>query len=304
MTLDCQIFLFSLAILSGLIFENSYRKNGRKLVRRLRDCTGGGDTIQADSWGYFLNQKIVAVGRYVFLRRFFSKKDAATFSDLIISAGLRPDPWLHISVGSKFILMIVFFVLSFVISIYAKMNHESAIVFAIISALLGASLPEWTLKIFVSRYRKSLLSGLPDMLDLMVICAEAGLPLETIIERTAEEIRFSSPPVTQELNKLRSDLKMFNDSRLALKNFGYVPDIEPLRRLAVTLMQSMKFGTPLSETLRVLSAELRRERLIEAEEKAGRLPAILTIPMVVFILPSIFCLLLGPAVLRLLHSLT
>ncbi len=80
--------------------------------------------------------------------------------------------------------------------------------------------------------------------------------------------------------------------------------MEPLRRLAVTLMQSMKFGTPLGETLRVLSAELRRERLLAAEEKAGRLPALLTIPMVLFILPSIFCMLLGPAVIQLMRDLS
>lgn len=302
--LNLQIFIFSLVILLGLALKIFLQKKRRKLVRRLRDFLGGDETPDFETWRYFFKEKTVALGRYIFLHRIFSKKDATSIVDLINSAGLKPDAWLHFMIGSKVILIGLFFFIGSATGFYLEKNEASILIIGIITALIGGSLPEWILKVFVSRYRKALDAGLSDMLDLMVICAEAGLTFETIFERTALEIKFSSPPVARELDKLRSDLKILGDPVLALNNFGRVPDMEPLRRLAITLMQSMKFGTPLGETLRVLSAELRRERILAAEEKAGRLPALLTIPMVLFILPSIFCMLLGPAVIQLMRDLS
>ncbi len=150
---------------------------------------------------------------------------------------------------------------------------------------------------------KKLTRALPDALDLMVICAEAGLSLEASIKRVGNEMATVSQVMSDEFLLTAIELNFLPDRTRALQNLAKRADMPKLRALVNSLVQSEKFGTPLANSLRVLSAEFRNERMMVAEEKAAKLPAIMTIPMITFILPSLFIVILGPVILHVLDTL-
>lgn len=145
--------------------------------------------------------------------------------------------------------------------------------------------------------------GLPDALDLFVICAEAGLSLEAALTRVAREIGPAFPELADELGLTSIELGFLPNRRDALQNLAKRVDSPSVRGLVNTLAQTEKYGTPLAQALRVLAGEFRNMRMMKAEEKAARLPAILTVPMIVFILPPLFVILLGPAIIQVLAAL-
>ena len=137
--------------------------------------------------------------------------------------------------------------------------------------------------------------SLPDALDLMVVCAEAGLTLDAALNRVSKELEKSSPELADEFQLAAIELSFLPERRDALTNLSDRVDLPMLRGVVTTLIQSEKYGTPLASSLRVLSSEFRNERLMKAEEKAAKLPATLTVPLILFILPVLFVVLLGPA---------
>ncbi|HTJ63822.1 MAG TPA: type II secretion system F family protein [Alphaproteobacteria bacterium] len=151
---------------------------------------------------------------------------------------------------------------------------------------------------------KRLSLALPDALDLLVICAEAGLSLEAAIKRVGEEMASASADMSDELLLTGIELNFLPDRQRALMNLVKRTDMPKLRALVNSLVQSEKFGTPLANSLRVLSAEFRDERLMKAEEKAAKLPAIMTVPMIMFILPALFIIILGPVIIRIIDTLS
>jgi tight adherence protein C len=173
--------------------------------------------------------------------------------------------------------------------------HEFRFVPAITLALLGFYAPKLYLKNAATKRAKLLRLALPDGLDLMVICAEAGLSLDATLVRVSRELANSFPELAEELAITAAELTFLPDRRVAFDNLNNRTDSDAIRAIVNTLQQTAKFGTPLAQSLRVLSAESRAARLTRAEEKAARLPAMLTVPMIVFILPTLFIVLLGPA---------
>ncbi len=165
------------------------------------------------------------------------------------------------------------------------------------AALLGFFGPDIYLSNLSSKRRQALQKALPDGLDLLVICAEAGLSLDTALNRVADEIAASSPEMADELGITGVELNFLPERRTALENLSKRVKIPAMRGVINTLIQTEKYGTPLSQALRVLSAEFREQRMLLAEEKAARLPAILTVPMILFILPTLFIVLVGPAMI-------
>ena len=137
--------------------------------------------------------------------------------------------------------------------------------------------------------------GLPDAIDLLVICAEAGLTIDAAFTRVAKELGRGYPELGEEFTLTSIELGFLTERRQAFENLAYRVNLESLRGLVSTMIQTEKYGTPLASALRVLSAEFRNERMMRAEEKAARLPAIMTIPLILFILPVLFVVILGPA---------
>ena len=146
-----------------------------------------------------------------------------------------------------------------------------------------------------SKRTDAIRKGLPDALDLLVICAEAGLTVDAAFARVAKELGKAYPDLGEEFALTSIELSVLTERRMALENLAYRVDLDSVRGVVTTLIQTEKYGTPLASALRVLSAEFRNERMMRAEEKAARLPAIMTVPLILFILPVLFIVILGPA---------
>jgi tight adherence protein C len=174
----------------------------------------------------------------------------------------------------------------------------------IAAVLLGFFGPDVYLANAATKRRQALQKSLPDGLDLLVICAEAGLSLDAALHRVAEEVAVSSPELADELAVTSVELNFLPERRLALENLAKRVDLAAIRGVVNTLIQTERYGTPLSQSMRVLSAEFRDQRMLRAEEKAARLPAIMTVPMILFILPTLFIVLVGPAMIDVCDNLT
>ncbi|MBW7837710.1 MAG: type II secretion system F family protein [Sphingomonadales bacterium] len=161
--------------------------------------------------------------------------------------------------------------------------------------LLASAAPDVYLKNLISRRRDAIRKSLPDALDLLVICAEAGLTLDSALQRVARENERGSPELADEFGLAAIELGFLPERRQALINLTNRVALPAIKAVTATLIQAEKYGTPLAQSLRVLSAEFRNERMMRAEEKAARLPAIMTIPLIVFIMPTLFVVLMGPA---------
>jgi tight adherence protein C len=169
--------------------------------------------------------------------------------------------------------------------------------YATVAGLLVTSYkaPDIWLKNKVTKRSHAIRKGLPDALDLLVICAEAGLTVDAAFGRVARELGKAYPELGDEFGLTAIELGFLNERRQAFENLASRVDLEAVRGVVTTMIQTEKYGTPLASALRVLSAEFRNERMMRAEEKAARLPAIMTVPLILFILPTLFVVILGPA---------
>jgi tight adherence protein C len=173
---------------------------------------------------------------------------------------------------------------------------------ALIAVILGAYAPDIAIKSAVSKRQDKIRKSLPDALDLMVICAEAGLSLDATLMRVADELANAAPEMSDEYSLTSLELGFLPERQKALDNLALRVNLPGMRGMVSTLMQAERYGTPLAQSLRVLSQEQRDERMMRAEEKAARLPAMLTVPMILFILPPLFIVLIGPAILDLIDN--
>lgn len=173
---------------------------------------------------------------------------------------------------------------------------------AIGAVLLAAMAPDLLVKNTISKRQASIRKSLPDALDLLVICAEAGLTIDASLTKVAREMAKTCDEISDEFSLTAVELGFLTNRRQALENLARRVNLPALRGVVTTLIQTERYGTPLSQSLRVLSAEFRNERLMRAEEKAARLPAILTVPLICFILPALFIVLIGPAILKVLDN--
>lgn len=161
--------------------------------------------------------------------------------------------------------------------------------------------PDLWVKNAADKRAQQMTKALPDALDLLVICAEAGLSLDAAMTRVGREIVSASPELADEFSLTAIELGFLPSRQLALQNLMGRTNMTKLRSLVNSLLQTERYGTPLAQSLRVLAAEFRDERMMRAEEKAGKLPATMTVPMIVFILPALFIVLGGPAAIRIIH---
>ncbi len=155
--------------------------------------------------------------------------------------------------------------------------------------------PELYLKNKANKRTEAIRKGLPDALDLLVICAEAGLTVDAAFNRVAKELGRAYPELGDEFALTAIELSFLTERRQAFENLAYRVELDAVRGVVTTMIQTERYGTPLASALRVLSAEFRNERMMRAEEKAARLPAIMTVPLILFILPVLFIVILGPA---------
>jgi tight adherence protein C len=171
------------------------------------------------------------------------------------------------------------------------------------AAILGWRCPEVVLSRLAARRQRRLETGIPDALDLLVICTEAGLSLDHAIEQLGRVLRSSNPEVAEEFAATAAEMRVSAVRGQALENLAQRAGIASLRSIVGALNQSIKFGAPLAESLRILAAEMRAERLARFEERAARLPVLLTLPLMAFILPSLLLVIGAPLALRIIDML-
>jgi tight adherence protein C len=171
-----------------------------------------------------------------------------------------------------------------------------------VAAIVGWLAPIIMIRRGIKKRMKIVSSGLPDALELLVVCVEAGLSLEDGLDRVVDELARSQPALTEELALTSADLKILPSRDQALANFAARVDIPTVRSVITTLSQTLRYGTPLAQSLRVVAAEMRSDSLIKLEEQANKLPALLTLPVIVFLMPTIFLIVGGPAALRLIDN--
>ena len=225
-------------------------------------------------------------------------KTLTELEQTLTAAGFKGAQGLALFLGAKVIMLVVVPLMVWGLAGWLGYSGMIRILATGIGAVIGLLGPDWTVKILRNHYLGQVESGLPDALDMMVICAEAGLALEPAITRVGKEVRFAHPAVSDEFLLTASELRIVSDHRFALNQMGVRTGLVGLKRLTTTLVQTLQYGTPLTDALRVLSAEMRQEMLTRFEARAARLPVLLTIPMIVFILPCVFLIVGGPAIIQ------
>jgi tight adherence protein C len=169
-------------------------------------------------------------------------------------------------------------------------------------AYFGARLPEIMVANAKAKRYAALRKGLPDALDLMMICAEAGLSLSAALDRVSRELSRVSPELAEEFGLTSVELGFLPDRATALKHLYERANLPEIRGFVNVIAQTEKYGTPIAQALRVLSKEFRGQRMLRAEQKAARLPAMMTVPMIVFILPTLFIVVMAPAVISIMDN--
>ncbi len=163
---------------------------------------------------------------------------------------------------------------------------------------IGMHLPLLFLKNKIQKRQLSIKRAFPDALDLLLICVESGMSIEAAFKKVSAEIGSQSIPLAEELTLTNAELSYLQDRRMAYENLAKRTDLDGVKSICVALQQAERYGTPLAQTLRVLAQENRDMRMSEAEKRAAALPPKLTVPMILFFLPVLFVVILGPAAIR------
>ena len=197
-------------------------------------------------------------------------------------------------------LLIVFGAyLLFVRQYNGTLDHLMFSIIAIMALIAGALGRKTLMKNSRAKREKKLTNSFPDALDLLLVCVETGLALDGSLARVTRELGKAAPEVTEELNRTRLELSLLNDRQQALLNLAQRTNLAPYKTLVGALLQSERMGTSLTDTLRVLSEDYRMRRLMVAETKAGRLPVLITVPLIFCMLPALFIVILTPAFIQL-----
>ena len=217
----------------------------------------------------------------------------------LMQAGIRTKDLAFFIIFARFILPLVLgigaVVLIYLVNYWPEWSGFRRYL-TLAGVLIGSyKAPDIWLSNKIKKRSHGIRKGLPDALDLLVICAEAGLTVDAAFGRVAKELGKAYPELGDEFGLTAIELGFLNERRQAFENLAARVDLDAVRGVVTTMIQTEKYGTPLASALRVLSAEFRNERMMRAEEKAARLPAIMTVPLILFILPTLFVVILGPA---------
>ncbi len=220
-------------------------------------------------------------------------------------AGYRGQAPLITFMFFRFVMPFIVFVVALVYLFLVTHFHWSAPMkfgAAVVAALVGFYLPDMFVQNQIQRRQESIMRAFPDALDLLLICVESGMSIEAAFTRVSAEIGSQSVELAEEFGLTTAELSYLPDRRQAFENLAKRCGHSGVKAVAAALNQAEKYGTPLGSALRVTAAENREMRMQEAEKKAAALPAKLTVPMILFFLPCLFVVILGPAIMRVSHT--
>jgi tight adherence protein C len=227
-----------------------------------------------------------------------------TAKQQLARAGFRGASAEYVFLTFRFATPIVFFLFAtiyFLLITKVDLSFAIKVGVSILAAFIGLKTPEVFLRNTTTKRQKSMSRAYPNMVDLLIICAESGMSIEHAVRRVGLEIGAESIALAEELSLLAAEVSYLEQRRTAFENFNERTGLESIRQLTTVLVQSEKYGTPLGGALRVLAQESRDQRMTAAEKKAASLPPTLTVPMIVFFLPGLFAAILGPAAIQINH---
>ncbi|MDR3529952.1 MAG: type II secretion system F family protein [Rhodopila sp.] len=234
--------------------------------------------------------------------RLLSSRTKDDVETMLRGAGHSGNAALRLFVGAKILLLVALPAGMWVVTGGLETAGTTRMIATAAAAVAGLLAPDMAVRKLRDARMKRIQDQLPDALDLMVICAQAGLGLGTTIVRVAHELQQSHRAVALELAQTANEMQMMTDGKAALVNLGNRCGVDSAKRLAATLVQSTQYGTPLTEALRALAAELRLELVTRFEARAARMPVLLTLPMILFILPCVFLVVGGPIFVQVKHA--
>jgi len=300
------LFLFCLGV-SQFIRQRDAR---REIIEKIRGGKGSGSAKEEDpleiSAGTKSGSRIVsAFGKLGKFAAPVKPQDYSSVRLKFLRAGIQYENATASLWGAKILLMVclplIFLFLRF--QVFQIMTYQMTILSGVLCALFGFYLPDIWLRQKTDKRKEKVLNALPDALDLLVVCVEAGMGLDSAIYRVAQETKLNHPELSDEFQLINLELRAGKQRKDALKNLALRTNLEEINSLVTLLIQTDKFGTSLADALRVYADSFRTQRYQRAEEKAAKLPVTLIFPLVLFIFPALFVVLLGPAAISIYNAL-
>ncbi|MBI1326831.1 MAG: type II secretion system F family protein [Alphaproteobacteria bacterium] len=220
--------------------------------------------------------------------------------DQMLQAGIRDPkaPFMYLAAQIGLPVFLILFTLLIMLG-GQKEFSQAAVMFACLGmGAFGFMLPRILVKNHILKRQQEINITFPDALDMMLVCVQGGIGLEQTILRVSEEVAEHAPTLAEELGILSAEMGMLNDRRAALQDFARRVGSGAAKSFATALIQAEQYGTSVSSVIRTIADELRDMRMAEAERKAAALPPKLTVPMILFFLPALFVVILGPAILQ------
>ncbi len=299
------IFVCILLLGVGLYLFTEHRKERSRLMRKIQQAE---DEIYPVKGSFLEETKrqwvrfVTSLGHLVRPKR---EKEISHLRKALFTAGYRREDVPLIFWGFKVLLAILFgvFFVSIRLLVARPIPSFNLTLLTVIIALIGFYLPNLWLRMKMAARKDQIQKGLPDALDLMVVCVQAGSGLDAAINRVTEEMILASRPLSEEFKVLSLELRAGKSRQEALRNLALRTDLEDVRSLVTLLIQSERFGTSIANALRVHSDSMRTKRFQKAEEVAAKLPVKLIFPLILFIFPSLFIVILGPAAISIFRML-
>lgn len=305
MLLATMAFTTVLAIWFGLVERNPMELRAQRIAKRRSELKAG--FLNSPSRSNRRAESLSVIKRIVKTFKLAQNQQLNKLQDRLAQAGYRSQDAVIFFLFFKIATPVGFGISTFTALYLFKIGEFTPVINLMIlcgACILGLMAPDIFVSNATTKRQVVLTKALPDGLDLLVICAESGLSLDAGLERVAKEIGNASPEFAEELQLTSVELGFLPERRQALQNLNRRTNLSAIRGVVNTLVQTEKYGTPLSQSLRVLANEFRDQRMLKAEEKAARLPATLTVPMIVFILPVLFIVLIGPAIISVIDNLS
>jgi tight adherence protein C len=293
------LFLFSLGV-SQFFQQRSAR---RDLIAKIRGGGIGTDSAVDDEADEAEKKDSALVGIFgkIGRRASVTKLEDYSASRLkFLRAGIRHENALAVHWGVK-IFLTVMFPAAFLLArtmVLAMLSYQVSMAVTVLCALLGFYLPDIWINRKGEERRQKILQSLPDALDLLVICVEAGMGMDGAINKVAQELGIGSPELSDEFHLMNMELRAGKQRTVALKNLALRTNLDEISSLTTLLVQTDKFGTSMAEALRVYSESYRTQRYQRAEEMAAKLPVKMVVPLIFCIFPSLFLVILGPAAIN------
>lgn len=301
-------FFFAILVLVGVmvfirhntkkqVFIEKIRKEGKSTIDFQRAVTTDGIGNRFVNFLGSLGQKVSTKEKDL---------DYSKLRPLFLKAGIRQENAPAVFWGTKAVLAVLFpaslLLLRFVIP-DVVFPAKKLILILVFMSMFGFYLPNFWIRLKIAKRRDLILKGFPDALDLMVVCVEAGMGLDSAITRVARELELSNKILSDELKLYNLEMRAGKLRKDALNNLAMRTDVEEVKNLVTLLIQTDKFGTSIGQALSVFSDTMRTQRFQRAEEKAAKIPVKLLFPLILFIFPSLFVVILGPALINIFRAL-